>query len=860
MKDKVSAQNLVEEIETAKLHHPTPRQSTSFVSRADVLMKRLTLRGNPASSSSTFPCPEHSLFPDQKPLNEALTQSLSSEILSASELATKVDYLAKEYRTAYDAVKRVETLCAEAEDLSRTLTSILDRLHNGVSAGDGDGSAPSLMSEECLDQSHHSTFLALLPSILEECEESCERATHVLRTSQLAIFALDFQGIDPTFKVDVVSKFQRLTSLRDRTQSAYSDVKSRVSRLRDARRVWTAMWGMLIELEDVRRRLGEDMEQQRWRRHTDHREKPLTPESPPISPLPIDVSHMEFAHVLGDLSAKLTTEVNTPLSELSKTLETPLYDWLSQTAIGLKGLWETVTKHMQLLESIRRQAAVMKDIHDEFNDLQIRIEDMKMCIQPYTDEILTDNISAGDIANIEVDLQAEVNSIQEDVKIFVNRLAQRVPFIRRQIEAPRIDTLHKRFSSLDRKVGSPRQMFFEFDLLSLDDAVRADSNSFAMRLNGQSESLTTATAHLRLARMAKEVDAVLSMTCDDINNVARELTKLKSSYTTIMSNGDVSEPLHYLINHLEDAIQPRQISISRSFSPIRALLKTMDAAPGAHDSAVREVLYIARRRAVSDAELRFTSLEEDLATFKDEILHAERVEVDRLEQIRIEEEHHQQVEKERLVAKEAQRLRAEKERLEHEEQLRVEEERRAEEILLQNERERVAAEEVEKARMEKQHQAAKEKQRLDDERLAETQRLQAEGVRADAERAKLHQDRIEMEEKLRLMEEQLAEERRSQAERDRVAAETAEQHRIEAEERRKILLDEQRLAEERRLAMGKKRLVTEDNERNRGEQASSKLDRINRHQTRKGSVSKHAKGSSSTVNLEGNSVIVVSCH
>jgi len=65
-------------------------------------------------------------------MNEALAQSLSSEVLSVTELATKVDFLAKEYRTAYDAVKRVEISCTEAEDLSRSLTSVLERLHRGV--------------------------------------------------------------------------------------------------------------------------------------------------------------------------------------------------------------------------------------------------------------------------------------------------------------------------------------------------------------------------------------------------------------------------------------------------------------------------------------------------------------------------------------------------------------------------------------------------------------------------------------------------------------------------------------------------------------------------------------------------------
>jgi len=68
------------------------------------------------------------------------------------------------------------------------------------------------MSEECLDQSHHSAYLALLPQSLKRGKEACEKVGHVLRNFQLAIFAVDLPGIDSTFKADAVSKFQQLTS------------------------------------------------------------------------------------------------------------------------------------------------------------------------------------------------------------------------------------------------------------------------------------------------------------------------------------------------------------------------------------------------------------------------------------------------------------------------------------------------------------------------------------------------------------------------------------------------------------------------------------------------------------------------
>jgi hypothetical protein len=94
------------------------------MSRADTLIKRLALRGNPASSSSTFPRPEHPLFPIQQESNKALIESLSAEILSATEIAKKVDAMAKAYTVGYEAVKHVENLAATATNLSTTFNTL----------------------------------------------------------------------------------------------------------------------------------------------------------------------------------------------------------------------------------------------------------------------------------------------------------------------------------------------------------------------------------------------------------------------------------------------------------------------------------------------------------------------------------------------------------------------------------------------------------------------------------------------------------------------------------------------------------------------------------------------------------------
>ncbi|KAG6378521.1 hypothetical protein JVT61DRAFT_12782 [Boletus reticuloceps] len=165
MKDQNAAQNLLEEIETAKLYHPTSRQSSSFTSRPR------------HSSSANSP-----IIPDQLSFNDALVQSLSTEIASAVELVTKVDSLAKEYRANYEAVREVDLVSQSTNELLSKFNSIIDRLSNGISTYDGDGSPPDLSSEACLQPTMHATYLALLPPLLEEAEEAMSTANKLVST------------------------------------------------------------------------------------------------------------------------------------------------------------------------------------------------------------------------------------------------------------------------------------------------------------------------------------------------------------------------------------------------------------------------------------------------------------------------------------------------------------------------------------------------------------------------------------------------------------------------------------------------------------------------------------------------------
>ena len=221
MKDQLSALNLLEEIETAILYHPTSRQSSSFSSRVDSILKRLAVRDDPASPASHFPRPDHPLFPDQRSSNEALMQCLTLEIGKASQLAEKVDKAAKKYRTSYEAVKRVQILLQDVQEVSITLTSIINKFKEGVSSDDQDDVPPDLISE---DPTSHFMFLALLPSLLEETTRAIKDADERIKASPAALCGLELPGIDKTFREKAASDFQKLTVLRAETLSILDSV------------------------------------------------------------------------------------------------------------------------------------------------------------------------------------------------------------------------------------------------------------------------------------------------------------------------------------------------------------------------------------------------------------------------------------------------------------------------------------------------------------------------------------------------------------------------------------------------------------------------------------------------------------
>ncbi|TFK76178.1 hypothetical protein BDN72DRAFT_853157 [Pluteus cervinus] len=798
MKDQTAAQNLLEEIEIAKLHHPTTRQGASFVSRADAILKRLVMRNNLSVSANSIPMPEHPLFGDQQESNASLLRFLSSEVSSAISVARKVDTLAKDYRATCEAVKRAETLSTSAHDLITTFTTVIDKLSNGVSSGeaDGDGKPPVLSSEACLDPSHHSVFLALLPSILESHSQANDSTSTLLRTSGSILATLDFAGIDPNFRPGAVATLNDLSAHQEQAQLVVNDVIARTTRLREARKVWTSLSDCHREVEGVRRRLWEAVEKRQL--------KETSPShSPRRSTGSGNVSVPEVEKQLEKIEAQFTRDVDLPLRSLQSTLETPVNTWITEHIANYGAFIASTRQIIPLLGSLDKQADAVSTLRTEFEGLHRRIEAMKAQIHSDIDDLLATRLANGNVSPHAMRIQESREKIEADVHVFIDNLPSRLPFISRHPDSYHVSTFftEQRFSldepQLD-EFSHPTKMQLPFSLADHDNVRRTQGNGFVMTLNGGLEGLSQDQAHFNLARLAKEIDTRLQAVNRDIGDVEDEIREMTEQFEEIVKTEDPLKHLVALSQDLEEALVAHRGRIAKSIKELQDTLGQMGKGEGVRDLAIREGLQTSRSKAITSAEAKFHGWREDALDLQNTIKDAIDAEQDRLERLKVEEEQRQEAQRLRLIAEEKERVRLEKERQEAEERQRLEELRLKEEQEREAERQRLAAEEAERQRIERERLEREEQERQEALRLAEAKRLEEEQARLaaeEAERARLEREKAEMEEKLRVVEEQLAAERQLQAEKERASAAEAERLRLEAEEKERLRVEAEKQAE-----------------------------------------------------------------
>lgn len=649
MKDQTAAQNLLEEIEIAKLHHPTPRQSSSFGSRVDTLVKRLTLRGDPMSSPGIFPRPTHPLFPDQLSFNDALIQSLSTEFVTATDLVNRVDTLTKEYRSNYDAVKEVDLLSQSAKESLLRFNSIIDRLSHGIPTYEGDGSPPDLSSETCLQYTAHAMFLALLPALLEEADQANSAADELICSYQLALLNLDRPGIDLSFKQLAANPLDALIAACDRLRVLVNETNTRVGHLRVIRKIWSIMDESLKVLENIQNEVGKTMERDKWKPPDGFSADPMTPETPRSYNLDPIVSASDVLKRLDSVRETLSNDVAVPLASLSGSLEASLDTFLAQTYDGLMDRLENVSRMVRLLDAVRYQSAAMNSLQEEVNDLQVQIEDLMIRYDATIEDALSGTLSLEHIPKMYSELQLDTDSLCNSVKTFVDDVPHRVPLVAANIRDFSSTFIRKTFSSTELPISVEPP----FLLTNLDDSVRASSNFLVMRLTGESEGLHRKANHLQLARTARDVDTAISSATRDLREVTQELESFWVSITSILHSDTKLQDLQELSRAVGGHCAQHRSRLSRSLSLIRESIRHMESVPASRDLHFHEMLLSSRRRGADDLEIKVNSWGDKAAVVRGKISEAILLESQRFEALSIKrerdaEERTQQQERERL--------------------------------------------------------------------------------------------------------------------------------------------------------------------------------------------------------------------
>ncbi|KAG2370064.1 hypothetical protein BDR07DRAFT_1476598 [Suillus spraguei] len=749
-------------------------------------VKRLAVRGKPTANGGTFPRPYHVLFPDQQSANEAISQILSSELASTSDLVAKVDSLAKEYRVGYEAVKDVESLSRSTDELMTIFKSAIDRLENGITACDGDGTPPSLMSEDCLHPTAHSAFLTFLPSITQEVEQSCTRADHLLQAFRVALLSVERPGIDQTFKENAATQIEALVAVRDKATVICSDVNTRLGRLRVARRVWSIMDGVLNELEDTRDDVGNLMERERWRQ-TSQSVGPLTPETPPQAVLPTpSASSSDIVGRLEVIRQTLTNDVLHPLATLTGMLEKPLDEFLSRTSQGLFGHLENLKQMVVLLDAIRSQSAAMTSFRDSVHELQVRVEDLKIHYDAAIEEVLNGKLCGGSLSNAQDQLKEESDALRSTADAFTNTVAQRIPFLSQhisdQMNTPTL--VRKRFSSAGNirliSLDVPATIEPPFTLRNLDDAVRGDSNLLVMRLSGDVQSLERKTEHIQVACMAKDTDSELALVADDLRGITEELSSLTTLLDSISRADEKLTPLHGLSEELDKHSSQHRSRLSRRLSLIRESLRQMESVPCSHDHSIHETLIMSRRREVDNLEVKLNGWADNVAMLRDKLSVALTTEVKRVDAAKLKEE--QEVEERRCQAQ------LELERREAEAKAKEEQERREAEAKAKEEQEHREAEAKAKEKNESQRRARTQRGGGEIQRRARTQRGEANPKKSkNAERQRPKPKKSKNAERQRQERRKNAREERFEAERQQVEmdCQVRECEHLEAEAQKK---------------------------------------------------------------------------
>jgi len=702
MKDQTSTQYLLDDIEAGLLTHPSSRQDTIFSSRTSSIIKRLSCRENPSSSFSGFLRPTHSLFPDQPCANDTTTKVLGEELEVALSLAKRLERNALEYHAACEAVRKAEQSVSSANELSSAYDTTLHSILNGVESSDGDGSPPDLTSESCLRETKHATFLAFLPSFLQQLAKSDEVSRIVLPVAQASLLGLTDINLEPGFKDRLTSAIQRLDAVRVESARVRVMMAERVSLLRDTRKIWVSAGSILTDLGAIREETGDLMEQQKW--------KPSITSQLPPTPESFDASLPSSTKTLANateqaalLWERFHRDVHAGISALPRSIGPGLRLYLVKRRDVLLAILEHTQQMVRLADKVNKQALAMTAIRDETHEFEVRLEDAKTRFDALAEQVLDRSSSDDSLDTERRELVSDATSIQAACQAFMDSLPHRIIFISSDASniglshTPNPSSRRRRASSLDLTLENLEALpLLEpfVDPAHLDHAVRTDCNTFALHLATGVSSLQQKMINFDVVLDARAVDLKLVTLKESVVQAEGRHRALRETVFALPDTVDTIDLLALTAGEAGLVFDTQRSEISQSFPPIRQLLHKMDVVW--NESTADRHLCLSRSQALDNLEADFHAWSDNTKALLSDIRHRE----------------------ERLRAAQREQIRRERERLEAEavEKLR---------------REQAESEET-RLRLEREREEAEAAERLHREQVEAEERMRAEGERAEA--------------------------------------------------------------------------------------------------------------------------------
>jgi hypothetical protein len=706
MKDQTSTQCLLDDIEAGLLTHPSSWQDTIFSSRTSSIIKRLSCRENPSTSFSGFLRPTHSLFPDQPSVNDIITKVLGEELEVALSLAKRLERNALEYHAACEAVRKADQSVSSANELSSAYDTTLHSILNGVESSDGDGTPPDLTSESCLRETKHATFLALLPSFLQQLDKSDEVARIVLPVAQASLLGLTDINLEPGFKDRLTSAIRRLHTVRAESGRVRVMMAERVSLLRDTRKIWVSAGSILTDLGAIREETDDLMEQQKWKSSITS-QLPPTPESSEAS-LPSSTKTLANAtEQIALLRERFDRDVHAGISSLPRSIGPGLRLYLVKRRDVLLAIVDHTQQMIRLADRVNKQALTMTAIRDETHEFEVRLEDAKTRFEALAEQILDGSSSDDSLETERRELVSDATSIQAACQTFMDSLPHRIIFV--SSDASNIGMSHQPNPSSRRRRASSLDLTLEnlealpllepfVDPAHLDHAVRTDCNAFALHLAASVSSLQQKMTNFNLVLDARAVDLKLVTLRDLVVQAEGRHQALRETIFALPDTVDTIDVLARTAGETGLIFDTQRSEISQSFPPIRHLLHKMDVV--CHESTADRHLCISRSQTLDNLEADFHAWSDNTKALLSDIRHRE----------------------ERLRAAQREQIKRERERLEAEafEKLR---------------REQAESEET-RLRLEREREEAEAAERLQREQVEAEERMRAEGERAAAKQTR----------------------------------------------------------------------------------------------------------------------------